>query len=344
MQRCLDLAQKGLGTTYPNPLVGAVIVYQGSVIGEGWHHKAGEPHAEVNAINNVQDKSVLSKSTLYVNLEPCSHHGKTPPCVDLIKQHAIPKVVVGSLDPNPKVSGNGIATLQKWGCEVIQGVLKKEADFLNRRFFTYHKQKRPYILLKWAETEDGFIAPLQETKKNPGVFWISNTRSRQMAHQWRGQEAALLIGVQTLLNDNPSLTTRYWKGPNPLRIVLDPNNRTPKEATLNLDENPTLFFNREDLLNTGNKIHIHLNPFSIENVLAYCYSKEIQSILVEGGKKTIEGFIKADLWDEARVFQAPQKLNVGIQAPLFEIKEQHKENIDTDVLRTYFKQTSQAKI
>ncbi len=138
-------------------------------------------------------KSVLSKSTLYVNLEPCSHHGKTPPCVDLIKQHAIPKVVVGSLDPNPKVSGNGIATLQKWGCEVTQGVLKKEADFLNRRFFTYHKQKRPYILLKWAETEDGFIAPLQETKKNPGVFWISNTRSRQMAHQWRGQEAALLI-------------------------------------------------------------------------------------------------------------------------------------------------------
>ena len=344
MHRCLDLAQKGLGTTYPNPLVGAVIVYQDNIIGEGWHQEAGGPHAEVTAINNVQDKSLLSKSTLYVNLEPCSHHGKTPPCVDLIKSHSIPKIVVGSLDPNPKVSGKGIATLQKWGCEVIQGVLNNEADFLNRRFFTYHIQKRPYILLKWAETEDGFIAPLQETKEKPQVFWISNTLSRQRVHQWRSQETALLIGVQTLIYDNPNLTTRHWKGPNPLRIVLDPTNRTPKNATVNRDENPTLFFNREKLISSGNKIHIQLKPFTLENVLAYCYSKEIQSILVEGGKVTLERFIKEGLWDEARVFKANKILKTGIAAPLFEFEENLKETIGGDVLKTYFKQTYQAII
>ena len=203
IKRCLELAKNGLGTTYPNPLVGSVIVYNNEIIGEGWHRKSGEPHAEVNAINSVKDKSLLSKATIYVSLEPCSHYGKTPPCCDLIIKHKIPNVVVGTIDPNSKVSGSGIKRLQENGANVTVGVLEKECNELNKRFFTFHNKKRPYIILKWAESQDGFMAPLGKEKQEP--VWISNTFSRQLVHKWRSEEQAILVGTNTVLDDNPKI-------------------------------------------------------------------------------------------------------------------------------------------
>ena len=224
----------------------AIIVYKNNIIGKGWHEKAGEHHAEIKAISNVKDKSLLPKSTMYVNLEPCAHHGKTPPCVDTIKKFSIPKVVIGSIDPNPKVSGNGVKILQKSGCIVKYGVLKKETDFANRRFLTFYKKKRPYIILKWAKTADDFIAPIDKEKKSRKVFWISNAYSRKIVHKWRSQEAAILVGVQTVINDNPKLTNRHYKGNNPLRLVFDPNNRTPAKSVVIEDKEPTIFLIRKN--------------------------------------------------------------------------------------------------
>ena len=238
MTRCLALAEKGLGNTYPNPIVGSIIVHENKIIGEGWHQKAGDPHAEVNAINQVRDKTLLSESTLYVNLEPCSHFGKTPPCADLIIQFGIKRVVIGSRDPNPQVAGKGILKLKEAGVEVIEAILKKEAEFLNRRFYTFHQKKRPYIIMKWAQTEDGFISPL--TNKTNRPFWISNNLSRQKVHQWRSQEASILVGVQTVVTDNPILNTREWPGNNPLRIILDPSDRIPEDATVLKDKLKTI--------------------------------------------------------------------------------------------------------
>ena len=219
MSRCIELAKKGLGNTYPNPLVGSVIVNDGSIIGEGWHHKAGEAHAEINAIDSVNDPGLLSSSTIYVSLEPCSHFGRTPPCASRIVSEGIKKVVIGSTDPNPKVSGKGIQMLRDAGCEITIGVLEKECDILNKRFFTFQQKKRPYIFLKWAQTTDGFIAPLERGKKTEPV-WISNPFSKQLVHKMRAHEAAILVGTQTVIDDNPSLTTREWDGLSPLRIAL----------------------------------------------------------------------------------------------------------------------------
>ncbi len=335
MQRCLSLAQKALGETYPNPMVGAVIVYNNQIIGEGWHQKAGLPHAEVNAINSVSEKSLLSKSKLYVNLEPCSHFGKTPPCVQSIKKYKIPRVIIGSIDPNPKVAGKGIKALQLLGCKVTHGILKKEADFLNRRFFTFHQKKRPYIILKWAQTSDYFIAPAQ--KKKASVYWITNNLSRQKVHQWRGQEAAILVGVQTIIDDNPELTIRNWEGTDPLRLILDPQNRIPKNSIVYVDEKRTFFFNKEnDFKNDDNKKSIKLNPFNLNSFLDYCFNNEIQSIIVEGGKKTLQNFIDANLWDESRVFTSEKKLNSGISSPKLNSRVQGFENFEGDELNLYF--------
>ena len=208
MQRCLSLARKAIGYTYPNPLVGSVIVHEGKIIGEGWHAKAGEPHAEVNAIASVKDEKLLKESTLYVNLEPCAHFGKTPPCADLIIEKEIPKIVIGCVDINSKVAGKGIERLRQAGREVMVGVLEAECQALNARFFTFHAQQRPYIILKWAQTRDGFIAPLQQEQQKP--VWISNAFSQQLTHLWRAQEGAILVGKHTVEKDNPSLTTRHW--------------------------------------------------------------------------------------------------------------------------------------
>ncbi|MEK9614463.1 MAG: bifunctional diaminohydroxyphosphoribosylaminopyrimidine deaminase/5-amino-6-(5-phosphoribosylamino)uracil reductase RibD, partial [Flavobacteriaceae bacterium] len=314
-------------------------VYQDQIIGEGWHQRAGGPHAEVNAIQAVKNPSILSKSTLYVSLEPCSHYGKTPPCASLIIRHKIPKVVIASKDPNPIVSGRGISMLLDVGCEVVTGVLESEANELNRRFFTYQNKKRPYILLKWAQTADRFIAP-EENESRGKVFWISSPLSRKKVHQWRSQEQSILIGVQTAVHDNPQLTTRAWAGKNPIRMVLDPKNRIAENSHLMQDNEPCLLINKQkNRFKNPLKKSIVLNPFSIERFLQKCFELEIQSILVEGGQKTIQNFIDQNLWDEARVFNSLKKIQTGVKAPTFNKVIHHSERIETDRLDYYFNQT-----
>jgi len=230
IKRCIELAKNGLGTTYPNPLVGSVIIRKDKIIGEGWHQKAGASHAEVNAVNSVKDESLLKKSTIYVSLEPCSHYGKTPPCSDLIIAKGIKKVVIGTVDPFAEVAGRGIKKLMEAGCEVQVGVLEKECQDLNKRFFTFHQKKRPYIILKWAQTADGFIAPTIQEKREP--VWITNQYSKQLVHKWRSEEQAILVGTNTAIADNHKLNTRIWKGENPVRVVIDKELKIPQESAL----------------------------------------------------------------------------------------------------------------
>lgn len=244
--RCIELAKNGFGTTYPNPMVGSVIVYDGQIIGEGWHRKAGEAHAEVNAIRSVKDPSVLDKATIYVSLEPCSHFGKTPPCCDLIIENKIPNVVIGTVDSNIKVAGNGIKRLKEAGANVIVGILEKECHELNQRFFTFNEKKRPYIILKWAQTQDGFIAPLEKKEQKP--VWITNSYSRQLVHKWRAEEQAILVGTQTVIDDNPQLNTRDWEGNNPIRVVIDQNNRVPKTAHVFDNQLKTIVFSKYNVM------------------------------------------------------------------------------------------------
>lgn len=303
MARCIELAKNGLGTTYPNPLVGAVVVCDGKIIGEGWHRKSGEPHAEVLAIRSVQDPDLLAKSTIYVSLEPCSHFGKTPPCADLILECGIPEIVIGTVDPNEKVAGKGIAKLEAAGRKVVVGVLENDCNDLNKRFFTFHRKKRPYVILKWAQSADGFVAPLQKDQRKP--IWITNEFSRQLVHKWRAEEQAILVGTQTVVDDNPTLDVRDWTGENPTRIVLDQNNRISKESHIFGNQSKTLVYSEP-----GN--------FSDNVALALAgrlYQDGIQSVIIEGGTRTLETFLLENLWDEARVFKGPDKFQNGIQAP-----------------------------
>ena len=324
IKRCIELAKNGLGTTYPNPLVGSVIVYNNEIIGEGWHQKAGEPHAEVNAIHSVKDKSLLSKATIYVSLEPCSHFGKTPPCCDLIIANKIPNVVIGTIDPFAKVAGNGIKKLLEAGKKVTIGILEDECNELNKRFFTFHTKKRPYIILKWAESQDGFIAPLQRDKKEP--VWITNEFSRQLVHKWRSEEQAILVGTNTVLEDNPSLTVRNWTGNNPIRIVLDQKKRIPKESPIFDTQANTLLISK-DTINFKNAIASEIADFLFKN--------EIQSVIIEGGRQTLQTFIDANIWDEARVFKGAKALKNGIKAPLITSVNAKKEQLLDDQLLTF---------
>lgn len=336
IKRCIELAKNGLGTTYPNPLVGSVIVYDGKIIGEGWHKKAGEPHAEVNAINSVNDKSLLQKATIYVSLEPCSHFGKTPPCCDLIIQNKIPNVVIGTVDPNEKVAGNGIKKLIEAGIHVTVGILEDECNELNKRFFTFHQKKRPYIILKWAETQDGFIAPKEKTEKRP--VWITNTYSRQLVHKWRTEEQAILVGTQTVMDDNPKLDARDWNGQNPIRIIIDQNNRIPKnrhvldnqvktiilcKSTSNVDKENCIF----EVIDFEQNI-----AHQIANVL---FRHQIQSVIIEGGRQTLQTFIDENLWDEARIFVSNVSFLSGTKAPALEKNQIEKHSIGTDELIIY---------
>ncbi|WP_410504196.1 bifunctional diaminohydroxyphosphoribosylaminopyrimidine deaminase/5-amino-6-(5-phosphoribosylamino)uracil reductase RibD [Flavobacterium sp. J49] len=317
IKRCIQLAKNGLGNTYPNPLVGSVIVYDGKIIGEGWHRKAGEAHAEVNAINSVKDKSLLTKSTIYVSLEPCSHFGKTPPCCDLIIKHKIPKVVIGTVDPNSKVAGAGIKRLIENGCHVTVGILEKECNELNKRFFTFHKKKRPFIILKWAESKDGFIAPLTKEKKEP--VWISNVFSRQLTHKWRSEEQAILVGTQTVLDDNPKLDVRDWTGENPIRIVLDRTGKITTDYDVKDEKTKTIVFTEQENLISGENIIFESVIFDkqlTQKIIGILYQYNIQSVIVEGGNKTLQTFIDNNLWDEARVFIGNIALDEGIKAPL----------------------------
>lgn len=332
MQRCIQLAKNGLGTTYPNPLVGSVIVYNDKIIGEGWHRKAGEAHAEVNAINSVKDPTLLSKSTIYVSLEPCSHFGKTPPCSDLIIEKNIPNIVIGTIDPFAKVSGNGIQKLKDAGRKVTVGILEKECSELNQRFFTFHNKKRPYIVLKWAESSDGFIAPKEKENQQP--FWISNTYSRQLVHKWRSEEQAILVGTQTVLDDNPKLDVRDWKGQNPIRIALDRKGKINERFHLYNNSEKTIIITEEKKQSIDQRIFenaIFDNRLVFE-IVEILYQHNIQSVIIEGGKRTLETFIDTNLWDEARIFKSKVILNDGISAPKIELKNVQKKLILDDEL------------
>lgn len=334
--RCIQLAKNGLGTTYPNPMVGSVIVHDGKIIGEGWHRKAGEPHAEVNAVNSVKDKSLLSNATIYVSLEPCSHFGKTPPCCDLIIAHKIPNVVIGTMDPNSKVAGNGIKRLIENGVNVTVGILEKECNELNKRFFTFHNKKRPYIILKWAESLDGFIAPLTKEKQAP--VWITNEFSRQLVHKWRSEEQAILAGTKTVLDDNPKLDVRDWWGENPIRIVLDRTGKITDDYAVNDKKTKTIFITElENLTSSENRIY-ESSIFDIqlsEKIVAISYKHGIQSILIEGGSQTLQTFIDATIWDEARVFVGDTLLNKGIKAPVLNSVASIVEKIKKDQLKIF---------
>ena len=337
--RCIELAKNGFGTTYPNPMVGSVIVYNGEIIGEGWHQKAGEPHAEVNAIRSVKDPSLLDKATIYVSLEPCSHFGKTPPCCDLIIKNKIPNVVIGTVDSNIKVAGNGIKRLQEAGANVLVGVLEKECYELNQRFFTFHEKKRPYIILKWAETQDGFIAPLQKEEQKP--VWITNLNSRQLVHKWRTEEQAILVGTKTVIDDNPQLNARDWDGNNPIRVVIDQNNRIPKTAHVFDNQTKTIVFSNKkstpSLKNTILEV-IDFQQNIAQQIVDKLFQHQIQSVIIEGGTQTLQTFIDANLWDEARVFIGNCTFEKGVKAPILNITPLNKEKIGTDellIIRNY---------
>jgi diaminohydroxyphosphoribosylaminopyrimidine deaminase / 5-amino-6-(5-phosphoribosylamino)uracil reductase len=313
MQRALELARLGIGQVSPNPQVGCVIVHDGKIIGEGWHQKYGGPHAEVNAINSVKDKSLLSKATVYVNLEPCSHFGKTPPCTDLLIAQRVRKVVVANVDSNPLVGGKGLAKLQAAGIETVVGVLDQQARELNKRFFTFVEQQRPYIILKWAETADGFIA-----RSNFDSKWISNEYSRQLVHRWRSEEDAILVGSGTAAHDNPALTVRDWSGRNPVRVVIDRHLKLSDSLHLLDGNTPTLCYNliQEKTEKGTTWVKIPEAEF-LKNLVADLHQRNIQSLIIEGGAQTLKAFLNENLWDEARVFKARQSFGSGIAAPTF---------------------------
>jgi diaminohydroxyphosphoribosylaminopyrimidine deaminase/5-amino-6-(5-phosphoribosylamino)uracil reductase len=358
MQRCLDLAKIGTHDAMPNPSVGAVLVHNGRIIGEGFTAPYGGPHGEVNCINSVkgEDRYLIPDSTLYVSLEPCSHYGKTPPCCDLIIQQQIKNIVVGTVDPHVKVAGNGIKKLQEAGRNVITGVLEQECRESNRRFFTFHEKQRPYVILKWAESADGYLSPIIRSLDSSIVslenstlrqaqddldiqlkqpVWITNQYSRQLVHKWRSEEAAILAGTQTVLDDNPSLDVRDWTGKNPVRIVLDRQGRIPDGYNVKNNIIKTIVLTEKDnFANLENLefVTIAFDGSLAKNVLEVLYRYNLLSVIIEGGAKTLQTFIDAGLWDEARVFKGPVTFEGGTAAPKLNGNLTAKENILNDEL------------
>lgn len=317
ISRCINIAKNGLGSTAPNPMVGCVIVYNHKIIGEGFTSPYGGAHAEVNAINSVKDKSLLKEATLYVTLEPCSHYGKTPPCSNLIIEHGIKNVVIGCSDDNKKVAGQGIAKLNEAGCNVIVGVLEEACKEHHKRFFTFHNKQRPYIILKWAETANGLIAPLHKKEKQP--VWITNQYSRQLVHKWRAEEQAILVGANTVLEDNPSLTTRDWQGKHPIRVVLDKHDKLSKEFKVFDNKSATIV----------------INETAAEDICNSLFEANINSVIIEGGAKTLKLFIDSGFWDEARVFIGESFFKEGIAAPKITGQLIGKQQILNDTLKIY---------
>jgi diaminohydroxyphosphoribosylaminopyrimidine deaminase/5-amino-6-(5-phosphoribosylamino)uracil reductase len=320
MQRCLDLAAIGAGTTAPNPMVGCVIVHDDRIIGEGYTGPYGGNHAEVNAINSVQDHELLSKSTLYVSLEPCAHYGKTPPCADLIAHHQIKDVVIGCQDPHSKVNGAGIMKLMQAGAALKVGVLEADCMDVNKRFFTFHQKKRPYIILKWAETSDGFVDHIR-TDSNSESLKITSKAATTLVHKWRSEEAAIMVGKNTALLDDPSLTTRHFKGKDPVRILLDSNAEISKNLNMFSDDAETIVYTEE--------------ARNLESVLADLYNRNINSVLVEGGPTLHGSFLDAGLWDEVRRFVSPMVAGSGVQAATLNLEPTESRTIDTDRLHIY---------
>lgn len=318
-------------------MVGCVIVADGKVIGEGYHEQYGKAHAEVNAINSVKDQALLKTATLYVNLEPCSHYGKTPPCADLIIEHKIPYVVIGTIDTFSEVSGRGIEKLMKAGIDVKVGVLEEECKELNKRFFTFHEKERPYIILKWAQTSDGFTDLVRDAADNEKALKITNDASDKLAHQWRSEEQAIMVGKRTALLDNPQLTVRKVEGKNPLRVVTDKNLSLPEHYNLLDKSTPTLVFASADHESETNLeyIRIDFDRKIIPQILDTLYKKKIQSLIVEGGTQILNSFISAGIWDEARVFIAQKQTEEGVNAPLLDAKPAENRDIEGDQLLIY---------
>lgn len=329
MRRCLQLAGIGAGFTAPNPMVGAMLVVDDEIIGEGFHRRYGEPHAEPNAINNVSDKKLLSKATLYVNLEPCSHYGKTPPCANLIVKCGIPKVVIGTLDPNPKVSGNGVRILREAGIEVIVGILEAECNELNKRFFVFQREKRPYVLLKWAQTQDGFLDRTRTSSKEKPLA-ISNDLTRQLTHKMRAENQAILVSTNTILLDNPSLTVRYWSGKNPIRIGLDRQGRIPEDYQLLDGNQQTIIFTEHPKTNKGNLKfeYLKFDENCLESLFEALFKNHIHSVLVEGGSKLLQNIINKGLWDEAHVEVSEQRIIDGVYAPSINMLAKSTQTLD----------------
>lgn len=332
IKRCLQLAENGLGTTYPNPMVGCVIVQGRKIIAEGWHHQAGEPHAEAVAVGQIHDQEVLKKSTLYVSLEPCAHHGKTPPCADLIIQHQIPQVVVGTTDPFSKVNGLGIQKMMEAGIDVMVGIGEKKCVNLNKRFFTFHQKSRPYVILKWAQTANGFMA-----RENKEQKWITNEYSKQLVHKWRTEEQAILVGTKTVETDNPQLNARIWTGNQPIRLVLDKDLKLNPNSYIFDKSQRTIVFTEKQKLNEFNLeyLKVSFDQNLAQNVLGKLYEYGIQSVIIEGGKRTLETFIKRGLWDEARIFTSSEGWETGIKSPEISGKLIRTKMISTDKLEIY---------
>ena len=334
MSRCIELAKLAAGNVAPNPMVGAILVYDNKIIGEGYHQKYGEPHAEVNCINSVKDehKSFITESTLHVSLEPCSHFGKTPPCVDLIISNKIPKVIVGCKDVYKEVAGRGIKKLRDANIEVIENVLESECIDLNKRFFTFHNKFRPYIILKWAQSANGKIAAVDKR------IFISNDYSNRLVHKWRSEEASIMAGTNTVSTDDPSLTTRLWKGKNPIRVIIDKDLKLPATLKVFNDEAKTIIYNSTKNSTEQNLFYIKLDKENfIDELVHSLFEMNIQSILIEGGAKTLQSFIDADLWNEARVITNTELvIENGIQAPgMKNFKLQKQEKYFSDIVNFY---------
>ncbi len=315
MQRCVDLAYLGQGNVSPNPMVGCVIVKNGLIIGEGYHSEYGGKHAEIKAIESVIDQKEIENSTVYISLEPCVHHGKTPPCVHELINRKIKTAVIGSRDSNPIVGGKGIESLKRVGIEVIENILEEECRKLNKRFFTFHEKRRPYVILKWAQTSDGYLDKNREIGEK-GVNWISSPESKVLVHKWRSEEQSILVGRNTILNDNPSLTVREISGKNPTRIVIDSQLQLSKDVNIFSKDAPTLVFNRLKNDKIDGVEWIKISETSTKQILDELFKRNIQSVLVEGGSRTLQYFIIDNVWDEARVIVGDVKFGDGIKAPV----------------------------
>ncbi|OJW83660.1 MAG: riboflavin biosynthesis protein RibD [Bacteroidetes bacterium 46-16] len=335
VKRCIELAARAKGYTAPNPMVGALLLYEDRIIGEGWHEQYGGPHAEVNCLESVkeEDRKYIAQSTMYVNLEPCAHHGKTPPCAVRLVAEKVKKVVIANTDPFERVQGEGVRILEQGGVDVISGIAAQEGAWLNRRFFTFHTRKRPYIILKWAQTQDGYFAPADRSR-----LQVSNERSMQLVHKWRTEEAAIMVGFNTALNDNPQLTARLWEGRQPLRIVLDKKLQIPATHHVFDATAATWIINeqKERLEKNVQWKQMQFGDDLLHDLLSALYGERVLSLIIEGGAKLLSSFIEKGLWDEARVFTGNVSLQDGIAAPLLTSSEPAFEtNISGDTLSIY---------
>jgi len=340
MRRCIELAQKGAGFTSPNPMVGALLVHDGRIIGEGWHREYGKAHAEVDCLNSVmeQDRHLVPECTMYVTLEPCAHHGKTPPCATRLVQERVKRVVVAGKDPFARVNGQGMAILQAAGVDTETGLLEQEAAWLNRRFFTFHTDRRPYIILKWAQSTDGYMAPADRSRQQ-----LTNEASALLVHKWRTEEAAIMVGTTTAINDDPQLTARKWPGRQPMRVVLDRELKIPRFHHVHNSLAPTLVINGicDERRESMELLKLPFDSQLLPAILSALHERGILSVIVEGGANLLQQFIEAGLWDEARIFTAELTMGQGLAAPLLKNGEMiMQQTLETDQLHVFLRRGS----